>query len=425
MPVRTLPPGAPAPRPDGRGVLSGRRAGLIAAAVLALVAFACVATLPWTLRPVAQPGGGDVARYNAGSASAGRLPPSWVSASRPQRERLARQLTADDAAAVPRPGRSIADVIESPHPDELRTLRRLAPSYALGTDVLGRSMLARLLLGGAISLGVGLAAAAISVVVGTLYGTLAGFAGGRLDALMMRVVDVLYGLPYVLIVVLLAVAGGALVDDYVSREGPRRGFVRDSARALLRAEGQPASPAEVDALLESRPALRDTLETRALAEYPPRTLSEGVRTAIDLAVLLIAIGGTSWLTMARVVRAEVMSLRGRPFMDAARTIGVPPARMFRVHLLPNLAPTIIVYATLTVPQAILQESFLSFLGIGVRPPLPSWGSLAAEGLGELNPYESNWWLLAFPCAALAGVLVALNIAGDALRDALDPRGAAR
>lgn len=429
MPDPTPQPDAPSRadvplRPSGawRAVLR-RPAGAASLAILAVVALACVLSLPWTLAPVPQPGasGATIARYNAGSTGAGRLPPSWVSPGAGQRERLAMQLSEDDAARVPAPGRTLADVVDAPTREELARLRDLAPRSALGTDVLGRSMLARLLLGGAISLGVGLVAAMISVVIGTLYGSIAGYAGGRTDALLMRIVDVLYGLPYVLIVVLLAVAGGALVDEYVSREGARRSHVRDAAAEVLRAEGSPATPGAIDALLASRPDTREALEQAALDAYPRRAISEPVRTTIDLGVLLLAIGGTSWLTMARVVRAEVMSVRARPFIDAARVVGVSPARLFRVHLLPNIAPTIIVYATLTVPQAILQESFLSFLGIGVRPPLPSWGRLAAEGLGELNPYESNWWLLVFPCACLGVVLVALNLAGDALREVLDPK----
>ncbi|HVZ93021.1 MAG TPA: ABC transporter permease, partial [Phycisphaerales bacterium] len=208
--------------------------------------------------------------------------------------------------------------------------------------------------------------AAISVTIGTLYGTLAGYLGGRWDALMMRVVDVLYGLPYVLLVVLLAVAGDTVLD----RLGP---------------------------------------------------MHEGTRTALEVGILLLAIGSVSWLTVARVVRGQVLSLKQRPFMEAARAMGVPFRRQLFVHLLPNLVGVIVVYATLTVPQAILQESFLSFLGIGVRPPLPSWGNLAAEGLGELNPVRVRWWLLVFPCVLLAGTLLSLNFVGEGLREAVEPK----
>jgi oligopeptide transport system permease protein len=193
------------------------------------------------------------------------------------------------------------------------------PSRVLGTDRLGRDVLARVLAGGSISLLVGLSAAALAVVVGTLYGTIAGAAGGRVDAVLMRIVDILFGLPSILLVVLLAVA--------------------------------------VDGILEKRGA----------------DLSAFARQAINIATLLIAIGGVSWLTMARVIRGQVLSLKAKPFMEACRAIGVSPTRQFTAHLLPNLVGPIAVYAALAVPAAILSESFLSFLGIGVREPLPSWG----------------------------------------------------
>ncbi len=140
-------------------------------------------------------------------------------------------------------------------------------------------------------------------------------------------------------------------------------------------------------------------------------------------VLVLAIGGVSWLTMARVVRGQVLSLRERPFVEAARATGVPPAAILVRHILPNTVGTVIVFATLTVPQAILQESFLSFLGVGVQPPQATWGSLAADGVRALNPVAVDWWLLVFPCGALAATLLALNLVGEGLRDVLDVRRA--
>jgi ABC-type dipeptide/oligopeptide/nickel transport system permease subunit len=143
--------------------------------------------------------------------------------------------------------------------------------------------------------------------------------------------------------------------------------------------------------------------------------------AANLIVLFLAIGLVSWLTMARVIRGQVLSLRTLPFIEAARAAGVPQWRIFVRHLLPNLIGPIVVYATLTVPQAILQESMLSFLGVGIQKPLPTWGSLASDGLSPaLNPILSRWWLLLFPCTLLAVTLLALNFVGDGLRDALDP-----
>lgn len=237
----------------------------------------------------------------------------------------------------------------------------------LGTDRLGRDLLARCVVGGAVSLGVGLAAALIAVVLGTAWGTLSATLGGRWDAALMRIVDVFYGLPAILLVVLVGIS--------------------------------------TDSLLERlRPAA-------------------GAREAINLAALLLAIGAVSWLTVARVVRGQVLSIQQRPAMEAARAIGVPPLRRFTHHLLPSLVGPILVYATLAVPSAILAEAFLSFLGIGVREPLPSWGNLAADGLGELNSVHSRWWLLLWPCCFIATTLVAINALGERLRDVVDPRSA--
>jgi oligopeptide transport system permease protein len=245
----------------------------------------------------------------------------------------------------------------------------------LGADALGRSLLARCLLGGAISLGIGLAAAAIAVIIGTAWGLVSGYAGGRTDAFMMRIVDVLYGLPYILLVLLLVVAVQGIMDRLAAMENPPSGVGVLQRNAWL----------------------------------------------INIGSLLLAIGAVSWLTLARVVRGQVLSLKTQPFIEAARAAGCGNRRILIVHLLPNLLGPVIVYTTLTVPQAILQESFLSFLGIGVQPPLPSWGNLAAEGLKELNPVRSYWWLLAAPCVLLGVTLLSLNFLGDGLRDKYDPR----
>lgn len=312
--------------------------GVIGLVMLACVFGACLLSSPYTLGRDA-----DGPRYDHQDKSARLLPPWWAAATVEERK-------AHEAGGV---------------------VRRAW----LGTDVLGRDLLVRSLAGGVVSLGIGLAAAMISVVIGTGYGALAGWVGGRVDGVMMRAVDVLYGLPYVLLVVLLAVAVDALMD-------------------------------------------------RRMAQAGAEAMGDAGRAAVGIGTLLVAIGGVSWLTMARVVRGQVLSLRARPFIEAARAVGVPGWRIFARHLLPNLAGPIIVYATLTVPQAILQESFLSFLGIGVRPPMPSWGTLTADGLSVLNPVRVRWWLLAFPCGFLACTLVALNFLGEALRSRLDPTSGA-
>jgi oligopeptide transport system permease protein len=232
-----------------------------------------------------------------------------------------------------------------------------------GYDGFGRSILVRCLLGGTISLAVGLAAATISVFLGVTVGLFAGYRRGWIDAVLMRMVDVLYGLPYILLVILFKIA------------------------------------------------------------FEP-TLSENVgmnKLAANLVVLFSAIGLVSWLTMARVVRGQVLSLRSQPFIEACKAMGLPERRIFIRHILPNLVGPITVYATLTVPAAILQESFLSFLGIGIQPPLPTWGSLASEAVNELSPTKVYWWMLVYPCALLVVTLLSLNFLGDGLRDVFDPK----
>lgn len=341
-------PAMRAPAVQRDNPLTRSMVGMAGIAFLTVMICACVLTLPWTLGAAHGQEGAAVPRYNAGQPREGRLPPSWWPADASQRER--------------------ADVVEA--------ATGTRPSYFLGTDVLGRSLFVRILTGGGISLGIGIAAAAISVIIGTIYGGLAGYVGGKTDAVLMRIVDILYGLPYILLVVLIAVASDALIEGWITNNNNH-------------------------------------------------SITESQRLLLDVGTLLLAIGGVSWLTMARVIRGQVLSLKEQPFIEAARATGAAPLRIFLRHLLPNLLGPIIVYATLTVPQAILQESFLSFLGIGVKPPLPSWGNLAADGLAELNTYRSHWWLLLFPCLLLGLTLLALNFVGEGLREAFDPKRARR
>ncbi|MHC4947652.1 MAG: ABC transporter permease [Planctomycetota bacterium] len=317
------------------------RSAVVGGMIVLLILAMCLLTLPWSLGRAPGAAGAEATaagprRYEVTDLDAALLPPFWAAHAPDERDRRA--------------GAADARIL-----------------HLLGTDRLGRSVLVRCLAGGGISLAIGLAAACIAVVLGTLYGAVAASVGGRTDAVLMRIVDVLYGLPYILLVVLVAVAA----DGVLERRG---GDLAPAARQLL-----------------------------------------------NVATLLVAIGGVSWLTMARVIRGQVLSLREQPFMEACRALAVPPSRQFLRHLLPNLAGTIVVYATLTVPQAILSESFLSFLGIGVREPLPSWGNLAADGLGELNVVRVRWWLLLWPCLFIAATLLALNFVGEGLRTAVDPR----
>jgi oligopeptide transport system permease protein len=307
-----------------RGRLLGNRRVVGGGSFILAVLLACVVTLPWTAWPPTADHPGRDLFYDKQHAAAGRPPqrsPAWM---------------------------------------------------AFGTTKLGQSLLGRCLLGGVISLAIGLLAAAVAVTLGVVVGVVAGYYGGWIDGLLMRAIDVLYGLPYILMVVLLKLA----------LERPLR--------------------AGLDAALGGQ--------------------STYTYSAANLSVMFLAIGLVSWLTMARVIRGQVLSLRQMPFIDAAHALGVPERRIFLHHLLPNLVGPISVYATLTVPSAILQESTLSFLGIGIQPPLPTWGSLASEGLSlALNPIASKWWLLVFPCLLLAATLLALNFLGDGLRDVFDPK----
>jgi oligopeptide transport system permease protein len=219
--------------------------------------------------------------------------------------------------------------------------------HLLGTDILGRDLLSRILYGARISLLVGFVATGVALVIGVSWGIVAGYFGGRVDQIMMRIVDVLYGLPFIIFIILLMVIFGR-----------------------------------------------------------------------NLWLLFGAIGAVEWLTMARIVRGQVMSLKNQEFVLAAQAMGVSNLSMFRRHLLPNILGPIAVYATLTIPQVMLLESFLSFLGLGIQPPMSSWGTLIKDGVESMEEYS---WLLVYPGITFTITLFALNFFGDGLRDALDPK----
>jgi len=238
--------------------------------------------------------------------------------------------------------------------------------HPFGTDIHGRDLLARCLVGARVSLLAGLVGAAISVVVGTAYGMAAAYGGGRIDAVMMRAVDLLYALPNVIFVMLVL------------------GTAESAITGLLR----PAFPSIAD--------------------------------AARMLLLFACLGAISWLNMARIVRGQVLSLRSRPFVLASRQFGASPAFILRRHLLPNVLGVVMAYATLTVPAVVLYESFLSFLGMGIRPPDASLGTLIEDGARQINPIQVRWLLIAFPGGFLGLTLLALQSLGDGLRDAMDP-----
>ncbi len=236
---------------------------------------------------------------------------------------------------------------DKPNWDEIAVPPSLTGGHLFGTDSLGRDLFTRTLMGGRLSLLVGIVSTLVSMLIGIAWGATAGFLGGRADRIMMRIVDILYALPFMFLVILLMVLFGR-----------------------------------------------------------------------NILLIFVAIGACNWLDMARIVRGQTLGLKQREFIEAARVSGVRPGRIILRHIVPNLLGVVVIYVTLTIPQVILVESFLSFLGLGVQEPQTSWGVMVSDGAMDM---ENAPWMLLFPAAFLAVTLFCFNYLGDGLRDALDPR----
>ena len=287
--------------------------------------------------------------------------------------------TQDEQREVRRLERSIDDVLRKPYRSAgftdmgplsrwmTRMRLRLFGNYSIpslaGRDSLGRDVLSRIFWGARVSIIVSIVATMVSLVIGVSYGAISGYFGGAVDAVLMRVVDVLYSVPFIFVVIFLLTILG---EEQLKKQ---------------------------------------------LADY-----------GIDrITVFYLVVGAIYWLTMARVVRGQVLSLKQELFVEAARAQGAGQSRIIARHIVPNVMSVVIVYLTLTIPRVMLFEAFLSFLGLGVESPDVSWGMLASEGLDVINPIRTYWWLVVFPSIAIGLTLFALNFFGDSLRDALDPK----
>jgi len=325
---------------DAWNRLAKNRMAVISAWTIAVIGFACLFG-PWVLDATYG------IMYDAQNLKLGPIPPSWIT------------------------------------------------HHWFGTDPHGRDVLVRVLVGGQISIAVGIVGGAVAATVGTTYGAISGYAGGKVDEVMMRIVEVLYALPFMLIVIVLGAVLGAIFDQKQNEQ--QQDPSADVAQQIVQ--------------------VAETHQQDPSADVAQRA-EQGAKGGSIFIVLFVAIGLVAWPTLARVVRGQVLGLKRREFVLAAHATGTSPWRIIRWHLIPNILGIAVVYTTLMMPSLVLSEAFLSYLGLGVRPPLASWGSLIADGATVM---EVQCWRLVFPAAFMCVTLFAFNYLGDGLRDALDPK----
>ncbi len=302
-----------------------------------------------------------------------------------------------------------------------------------GTDNTGRDLFARTLFGGFISFIIGMLATLVASFIGVIYGSIAGYFGGRVDGVMMRIVDILYGLPFLMIIILIKV----IADDF--KNNPLGGDIFSNIISFILIFFVALIFIWFLVTLIRRLNYRDRIETFVFPQSLLTTLLIALTVLIVFQIsqfwvtfdtssewfgfmlTFVILGMYAWLTMARIARGQMLEVRSKDYVTAARALGATPTRIIFKHSIPNILGPVIIYATINIPAVILLEAFLSFLGLGISEPYCSWGTLANDGFKTLSFLGTNWWLIVFPGGIMAISLFALNFLGDGIRDAIDPR----